>query len=141
MKKNGNQQAIKDPIISPKIRVARFSFFLAILRFSLSGSLGFCTRGTTCSTITFSLGDFNDFFSSVFVRLGLLLLRPKIGLHSLSLSGFTAVHCATTPESELLGSNSLTMSVSMPIDGWRLRTSAATCCWSSPFTERVEPRN
>jgi hypothetical protein len=39
-KKNGSQHAIKLPMIRPNMRVARFSFFLAILRFSFSGSLG-----------------------------------------------------------------------------------------------------
>lgn len=53
-KKKGSQQAIKLPIISPKIRVARFSFLRAILFFSLSGSLGFCTlfiTSTGCAHI------------------------------------------------------------------------------------------
>ena len=37
-KKNGNQQAIKLPIIRPRINVARRSFFLAIRFFSFSAS-------------------------------------------------------------------------------------------------------
>lgn len=37
-KKKGNQQAMKLPMISPKIRVARRSFFRAILFFSFSAS-------------------------------------------------------------------------------------------------------
>ena len=37
-KKNGNQQAIKLPIINPKINVALRSFFLAIRFFSFSAS-------------------------------------------------------------------------------------------------------
>lgn len=136
MKKKGNQQAINDPIINPRINVALFSFFLAILRFSLSGSRGFCNFGTiilcsTCSPpLTPALSSNRRF---------LPVLRPKIGLHSLSFNGFTTVHRDTTPESELLGSNSLTMSVSMPMEGWRARARAAACCCNSPLTERVEP--
>jgi len=37
-KKKGSQQAIKLPIIKPRIRVARRSFFLAILLRSFSAS-------------------------------------------------------------------------------------------------------
>ena len=37
-KKNGSQQAIKLPMINPRIRVARRSFFLAILFRSFSAS-------------------------------------------------------------------------------------------------------
>lgn len=137
IKKNGNQQAINDPIINPRINVALFSFFLAILRFSRSGSRGFCTRGTCCSMIWFLTEQ--DLSSPLFRFL--LTFRPKIGLHSLSFSGFTTAQRDTTPESELLGSNSLTMSVSIPTEGWRILAIAAACCWSSPFTERVELRN
>lgn len=134
MKKNGNQHAINDPIINPKISVARFSFFLAILLFSRSGSRGFCSFGTICSDcppLTPTLSSNRRFLPT---------LRPKIGLHSLSFNGLTTVQRDTTPESELLGSNSLTMSVSMPMEGWRRRANAAACCCNSPLTERVEPR-
>lgn len=137
MMKKGSQQAMKEPMMSPKINVALFSFFRATLRFSRSGSRGFCTLGTTCSTINSSLWFF--FLPSDRRFLGVLL--PKIGLHSLSFKGFTTVHLATTPESELLGSNSLTMSVSMPMECWRVLAMAAACCWSSPFTDRVDPLN
>lgn len=136
MKKNGSQHAIKEPIIRPRIRVARFSFFRAIRRFSRSGSLGFCTRGTTCST---HLALVVAFFSS-FRRL-FAVRRPKIGLHSLNFNGFTTAQRDATPESELLGSNSLTMSVSIPTEGWRVRADAASCCCNSPLTESVDPRN
>ena len=37
-KKNGSQHRMKEPMISPRINVALFSFFRAILRFSRSGS-------------------------------------------------------------------------------------------------------
>lgn len=145
IKKNGSQHAIKEPIISPKINVALFSFFLAIRLFSRSGSLGFCTRGTTCSTTDLVSAPllspaFAVFLSSV-RRFFECLARPKIGLHNRSLSGFTVVQCATTPLSELLGSNSLTMSVSIPIDGCLDLAKAAACCCNSPFTDKVEPRN
>lgn len=135
MKKKGNQHAMNDPMINPRISVARFSFFLAILLFSRSGSRGFCSFGTICSVcppLAPAASSNRRFFAT---------RRPKIGLHSLNFNGFTTVQRDTTPESELLGSNSLTISVSMPIEGWRKRARAAACCWSSPFTERVEPRN
>lgn len=135
IKKKGNQHKIKDPIISPSIKVALFSFFLATLLFSLSGSRGFCTLGTTCSTLSTPPPPWSV------LRFLFAVFRPNIGLHKRSLRGLTTVHRATTPESELLGSNSLTMSVSMPTEGWRARARAAACCWSSPFTERVDPRN
>lgn len=137
MKKKGNQHAMKEPIMSPRIKVALFSFFLAILLFSRSGSRGFCTRGTTRSSTSILV---DGLYSSALLLL-LFTLWPKIGLQSLSFNGFTTAHLDTTPESELLGSNSLTMSVSIPIEGWRLLANAAACCWSSPFTERVDPRN
>lgn len=139
MKKNGNQHAMNEPMINPRIRVALFSFFRAIRFFSRSGSLGFCMRGTTCSTIGSQLlptcpvwSDLLRFFA---VRL------PNIGLQKRIFNGFTTAQRDTTPESELLGSNSLTMSMSIPTDGWRARASAAACCWSSPLTESVDPRN
>lgn len=145
IKKNGSQHAIKEPIMSPRIKVALFSFFLAIRLFSLSGSLGFCTRGTTCSTTGLLSAPLlspllPDFFSSV-RRFFECLARPNIGLHNRNFNGFTAVHWATTPLSELLGSNSLTMSVSMPMEGCRALAKAAACCCNSPFTDNVEPRN
>lgn len=65
MKKKGSQHAMNEPMISPKIRVALFSFCLAIRLFSRSGSFGLFTRGTTYSINTFSLvGDFGNGFSS-----------------------------------------------------------------------------
>lgn len=134
MQKKGSQQAMKDPMMRPRIRVARFSFLRARRRFSRSGSRGFCTRGTSASTIC-------SLLEQALVRLFLAVLRPKIGLHKRSLSGFTTAQRDTTPESELLGSNSLTMSVSMPIEGCRMRDMAAACCCNSPFTDNVDPRN
>jgi hypothetical protein len=113
------------------------SFFLAILLFSRSGSLGFCTRGTSCSTMCSLL----EHALSLGVLRFLAVFLPKIGLHSRSFSGFTTAQRDTTPESELLGSNSLTMSVSMPIDGCLIRDIAAACCCNSPFTDSVDPLN
>jgi len=53
-KKNGSQQAMKLPMIRPRIRVARFSFFRAILRFSFSGSRGFGVFGMAGSSSAFT---------------------------------------------------------------------------------------
>uniref|UniRef100_A0A8W7PR39 Uncharacterized protein n=1 Tax=Anopheles coluzzii TaxID=1518534 RepID=A0A8W7PR39_ANOCL len=49
---------------------------------------------------------------------------PKMGWQRRNLSGFTTAQRLITPESELDGSNSLTMSVSMPTDSARLRAAA-----------------
>lgn len=129
-KKKGNQHAIKLPIMRPRISVALFSFFLAMRLFSLSGSLGFCILGNAGSN---SAGE-GLLVSCLLVFV--CCFRPNMGWHSLSLRGLTTAQRLTTPESELDGSNSETMSVSMPTEGARARTEA----WSSPLTERVEPR-
>lgn len=119
--------------MKPSIIVARFSFFLASLLFSRSGSRCFvlpslpesslpaCRPASPCSL--FNLPT---------------CLRPKIGWHSRSLSGFTTAHLDTTPLSDDEGSNSDTMSTSMPTLGARHR--AGTFCppdCPSPFTDRV----
>lgn len=131
-KKNGNQHAMKLPMINPKISVALFSFFLAMRRFSLSGSLGFWTLGKAGSS---SAGD-GLVVCSCLLCLDVCFL-PNIGWHKRSFNGFTTAHLLTTPESELEGSNSDTMSVSIPIDGALALLPAVAC--TSPFTDNEEP--
>lgn len=126
--------------MSPNISVARFSFFRAIRFFSRSGSLGFCIRGTTCSTIGSQPLPPPGWPPWSPDRWPFAVLFPNIGLQKRNFNGLTTAHRDTTPESELLGSNSLTMSMSMPTDGCRARARAAACCWSSPLTESVDPR-
>uniref|UniRef100_A0A1B0A8E4 Uncharacterized protein n=1 Tax=Glossina pallidipes TaxID=7398 RepID=A0A1B0A8E4_GLOPL len=125
---NGSQDAIKEPIIKPSMRVARFSFLRAIRRFSFSGSRDFCTLGMAGSSSAFitsavgllgSLTAFAANLASFWRRL--LALRPKIGWQKRNFKGLTTAHRLTTPESELEGSNSLTKSVSMPTDKARQR--------------------
>lgn len=123
-KKNGSQQAIKLPIIRPKIRVALFSFFLANLFFSLSGSLGLCGFGRAGSNSDLLGWDFS--------------CRLSVFLKILSFKGLTPPQRLTTPESDDDGSISETMSVSMATLG---ALPLVCCSCSSPFTESVELRN
>lgn len=120
-KKNGSQQAMKLPIIKPRMRVALFSFFLANLFFSLSGSLGLWGLGSAGSSSDLLGCDFSCLLS-VFLKI-------------LSLRGLTPPQRLTTPESDDEGSISETMSASMATLGAR-----PLVCWScsSPFTESVE---
>lgn len=143
--------------MSPRMRVARFSFLRAMRRFSRSGSRGFWTRGTVTPPASWSRSlplmlpppplppplplDAAVLAASSERRAFVPDFFPKIGWHRRSLRGLTTAHRLTTPESELLGSNSLTMSVSMPTDGCLARANAAACCCSSPFTDSVDPRN
>uniref|UniRef100_A0A182R0C1 Uncharacterized protein n=1 Tax=Anopheles farauti TaxID=69004 RepID=A0A182R0C1_9DIPT len=161
-KKNGSQQAMKLPMISPRMSVARFSFLRAIRRFSFSGSRGFGFGGSAGSTSLQpalsaclaaaiscviacwpppppleppppeSIGvvqlllpprppppaTFADWRAFAFPL-------PKIGWQRRNLSGFTTAQRLITPESELDGSNSLTMSVSIPTERARERAAAA----------------
>lgn len=123
-KKNGSQQAMKLPIMSPRISVARFSFFLANRFFSLSGSLGLCGFGNAGSSSDLLGCDFSCLLS-VFLKI-------------LSFKGLTPPQRLTTPESEEEGSSSDTMSASMATLGAR---PLACCSWSSPFTDSVELRS
>lgn len=120
-KKNGSQQAMKLPIINPKIKVALFSFFLANLFFSLSGSLGLCGFGNAGSNSDLLGWDFSCLLS-VFLKI-------------LSFRGLTPPQRLTTPESDDDGSISETMSASIATLG---ALPLVCCSWSSPFTESVE---
>ena len=120
-KKNGSQQAMKLPIINPRIKVARFSFFLANLFFSLSGSLGLCGFGSAGSNSDLHGWDFSCLLS-VFLKMR-------------SFKGLTPPQRLTTPESDDEGSNSDTMSASIATLG---ALPLVCCSWSSPFTESVE---
>lgn len=131
-KKKGNQQAMKLPIIKPNINVALFSFFLAILLFSLSGSLGFWGLGNAGSN---SAGEG---FAGSGLLVFVVCFLPNIGWQSLNFNGLTTAHLLTTPESELEGSNSETISVSIPTDGALALAEAEA--WSSPLTDSEEPR-
>lgn len=111
---------MKLPIIKPNINVARFSFFLANLLFSLSGSLGLCCFGKA--------GSSSDLLGCCFC----CLLSELLFLKILSFRGLTTAQRLTTPESDDDGSISETMSVSMATLGARPLAS------SSPFTESVE---
>lgn len=124
-KKNGNQHAMKLPIIRPRINVARFSFFRASRFFSRSGSLGLLGLGSAGSSSDLLGWDFSCLLS--------------IFWNNLSFRGLTPPQRLTTPLSEEEGSNSETMSVSIATLGCR----PLHCCWraSSPFTDRVELLN
>lgn len=124
-KKKGSQQAMKLPIINPRIKVALFSFFLANLFFSLSGSLGLCGFGKAGSNSDLHGCDFSCLLS-VFLKMR-------------SFNGLTPPQRLTTPESDEDGSSSETMSASM----LTLGALPLVCCWSwsSPFTESVELLN
>lgn len=126
-KKKGSQHAIKLPMINPNINVARFSFFLANLLFSLSGSRGLCGLGSAGSHSLFVC-----FFSCL---LELSAFLPKMGWHMRSLSGLTTAQREITPESEEEGSNSETISVSMATLGARQRSRV------SPFSGRAAARS
>lgn len=138
-KKNGNHDAIKLPIMRPRIRVARFSFFRAIRRFSFSGSRGFWIFGMagSSSAISTCFGNFNSLALPHLWRPALFL--PKIGWHSLNLVGLTTAQRLITPESELDGSNSLTMSLSMPTESARQRLAVGDIFRSPLFGEDVAP--
>jgi hypothetical protein len=132
-KKNGSQHAIKLPIIMPNIRVARFSFFLAIRRFSFSGSrgFGFGSAGSISQlgvvvigagvTLGFGLWFLCFLLPLLWWWLWSLLVDfderlPNIGWHNRNFNGLTTAQRLTTPESELDGSNSLTASWSTPTE-------------------------
>lgn len=120
-KKNGSQQAMKLPMINPRMSVALFSFFLASLFFSLSGSRGLWGLGNAGSNSDLLGWDFSCLLS-VFLKMR-------------SLRGLTPPQRLTTPESEEEGSSSDTMSASMATLGARPRF---CCSCSSPFTDSVE---
>jgi len=122
---------MKLPIMKPRISVARFSFFLASRRFSRSGSRGF-TVLVSPLTSSFECRDASP--CSLFSLP--TCFRPKIGWHSLSFNGFTTAHRDTTPLSDDDGSNSDTMSTSMPTLGARHR-GGTLADWPSPFTDSV----
>lgn len=120
-KKKGSQQAMKLPMINPRISVALFSFFRANLFFSLSGSLGLWGFGSAGSNSDLLGWDFSCLLS-IFLKIR-------------SFKGLTPPQRLTTPESEDDGSISETMSASMAMLG----ALPLVCCnWSSPFTESVE---
>uniref|UniRef100_A0A182IUX8 Uncharacterized protein n=1 Tax=Anopheles atroparvus TaxID=41427 RepID=A0A182IUX8_ANOAO len=164
-KKNGSQQAMKLPMISPRMSVARFSFLRAIRRFSFSGSRGFgfgsagssslhvlsvCLAAISCEMPAAggpppepapepapeppvpapsapepaSMGWVVQWLPRPAgwpAWRAFALPLPKMGWQRRNLSGFTTAHRLITPESELDGSNSLTMSVSMPTESARPR--------------------
>lgn len=99
--------------------MARFSFFRARRRFSFSGSRFFSPLVMTGSS---SVAFWTALTS---VRSG--YRRPKMGWKIRNLDGFTEEHRLATPESELDGSNSLTMSLSTPTEKARQRIGAVDC--------------
>lgn len=117
--------------MKPSIRVARFSFFLASLLFSLSGSRGFDDFDSTPES---SLPDVRPPSPCSLLSLP-RFLRPKMGWQRRSFKGFTTAHLDTTPLSDDDGSNSDTMSTSMPTLGALHRD--GTLDWPSPFTDSV----
>lgn len=114
-------------MIRPRMRVARFSFFLARRRLSRSVSRGF---GGLIS-ITGHSFILPESAWSLFNLLA--AFRPNIGWQRRSFNGFTTAQRETTPLSDDDGSNSETMSTSIPTLGARHRTGIV--CVPSPFTD------
>lgn len=139
---------MNEPIIRPRMSVARFSFLRATRRFSRSGSLGFggsaywgsfAKSGT--SRLTATTPTFAPAFLSCLPSLpaAWLLPRPKMpGFIRRSLSGFLTETRLTPPESDDDGSNSLTMSFSMATLIVLARISIASDCRTSPFIDVFE---
>lgn len=135
----------------PNMSVARFSFFLAIRRFSFSGSRTF-TFGSagSISQLGVVVTETAFVFALWFLCFLLPLLwwwlwwcwsllvafdmrLPNIGWHSRNFNGLTTEHRLTTPESELDGSNSLTPSFSTFTESARPRPPPGS------FLQCVEP--
>lgn len=128
-------QYTEDISNEPNMSVARFSFFLAIRRFSFSGSrtLTFGSAGSISQLGVVVMGAAAFIFGLWFLCFLLPLLwwwlwwcwsllvafdmrLPNIGWHKRNFNGLTTAQRLTTPESELDGSNSLTASVSIPTE-------------------------
>lgn len=124
---------MKLPMMNPRMRVARFSFFLANRLFSRSGSRGFDDFGS----ITISSFPWCREVSACSLFNLPVVFRPKIGWQRRSFNGFTTAHLETTPLSDEEGSNSDTMSTSMPTLGALHRIGTLWLDWPSPFTDKL----